>query len=79
MYLAACSLLHHADSPLDIRGVFVGSSDIEVGTPGHPFDHWFKWRKISIRMYCCDPKSVTDVEYEQFFESPEDLFLGPAR
>ena len=77
--LAVGLLLHHADYPFNIRGVFVGSSDIDVSPPGHPFDHWFKWRKFAIRMDCCDPKSVVDVESEQFFESLEDLFLGPAR
>ena len=77
--LAAGLLLHHADSLFNIRCVFVGSSEIDVGFPGHPFDHWFKWRKFSIRMDCCDQKYVTDVEYEQFFEILEDMFLGPAR
>ena len=69
MSLAEGLLLHHADSLFDIRGVFVGRSDIDVGAPGYPFDHWFKWRKLSIRMDCCDPKSMADVESEQLFGS----------
>ena len=77
--LASGLLLHHAYSPLHIRGVFVGSSDIDVGSPIHPLDHWFKWRKFAIIMDCCNPKYVADVESEQFFESLEDLFLGTAR
>ena len=78
MALTAGSLLHHADSPFDIRGVFVESSIIDVGAPGHPFGHLFKRYKFAISMDCLDPKSVADVESEQFFESLEDLFLGPA-
>ena len=77
--LEAGSLLHHVHYPFDIRGVFFVISDIGVGAPGHPFDHWFKWRKFVIIMDCCDPKSVADVESEHLFEIPEDLFLGPVR
>ena len=46
------SLLHHADSLLYIRGVSVGSSKIDVGAPGHTFDHLFKWCKFAISMDC---------------------------
>ena len=79
MLLAAGLLLHHSDSPFDIRGVFFGSSYIDIGTSGHILDHWFKWRKFATRMDCCDPKFVGDVESEHFFESLEDLSIGPDR
>ena len=47
MLLTAGSLLHRADSPFGIRGMFVGSSNIDVGAPGHHFDHLFKWCKFA--------------------------------
>ena len=77
--MTASLIFQHADSLFGIRGIFVDSSDIDVRAPGHPFDHWFKWRKFSIRMDCCDPKSVANVESKKFFERLEDLFLGPER
>ena len=40
--LAVGLLLHQVDYPFDIRGMFVDSSEIEVGSPRHLFDHWFK-------------------------------------
>ena len=79
VYLAAGSLLHQADSLFDIRGVVVGSSEIYVAPPGHPFNYWFKWHKFAIRMDCYDPKSMADVESAHLFEILEDLFLGTAR
>ena len=77
--LTAGSLLQNLDSPLYIRGMLVGSSNIDVGAPRNPFDHLFKWYKFAISMDYLDPKSVADVESEQFFEILEDLFLGHTR